>query len=67
MWNNFVLKDFFKKWKIEAKDAKYGSVIIQHPWRASANESNMASKKAGYCVIRTLASFAGVAFMQRFA
>jgi len=41
--------------------------IIQHPWRASANESNMASQKAGCCVIRILASFAGVAFTQRFA
>lgn len=51
----------------EAKDTKYGSVIIQYPWRASANESNMASQKAGYCVIRILTSFGGIAFMWRFA
>lgn len=51
----------------EAKETKYDSVITRHRWRASANESNMASQKAGYCVIRILASFAGVAFMRRFA
>ena len=51
----------------EAKDTQYNSVIVQRLWRASADESNTASPKAGYCVVRMLASFAGIAFTRRFA